>query len=177
MRLPERIEGDGIVLRRWTPDDAEAMQRAVAESADHLRPWVRWVDEEPATVEGRRALIAAWEREWRDGGAVLLGIFVDGRVAGGCGLDPGGEPGVLEIGYWLHPAFLGRGLATRAAHLLTEAALALPGTAAVEIRHDRVNAASAAVPRRLGYRLAGQAPNPKAAPADEGVDEVWRVTA
>jgi hypothetical protein len=82
----------------------------------------------------------------------------------------------LEIGYWLHPAFRGHGLATRAARLLTEAALAVPGVRAVEIRHDKANAASSAVPRRLGYTLVGEAPNRAPPPADSGTDLVWRRT-
>ncbi|HEX8103837.1 MAG TPA: GNAT family N-acetyltransferase [Solirubrobacteraceae bacterium] len=173
MRLPAWIEGDGFVLRRWTMADAEAMQQAVDEAVEHLRPWVRWVDEEPSTVEGRRELIAEWDRLREAGGGTYFGIHVGGRIAGGCGAQPRGG-GVVEIGFWLRPAFLGQGLATRAAGLLTETALAHPKVAAVEIRHDRANAASRAVAVRLGFKYAGEAPNPAPAPADEGVDLVWR---
>ena len=104
-------------------------------------------------------------------------MFVGERIAGGCSLNVRADAaGVLEIGYWLHPAFRGHGLATRAARLLTEAALAVPDVRAVEIRHDKANAASSAVPRRLGYTLVGKAPNRAPAPADSGTDLVWRRT-
>jgi len=63
--LPERLEGEGVVLRRWRVEDAETMQRVVAESADHLRPWLTWVDTEPPDVEGRRAFLAEAERAWQ----------------------------------------------------------------------------------------------------------------
>lgn len=43
----------------------------------------------------------------------------------------------------------------------------------MEIRHDKANAASGAVPRRLGYTLIGEAPNRAPAPADSGTDLVW----
>ena len=172
--LPERIEDDELVLRRWVVSDAGALQAVIAESASHLRPWVRWVEDEDASIEGRRAFIAEREREWRGGGSVLLGIFVAERIAGGCSLTVHTEPAVLEIGYWLHPAFCGHGLATRAVRLLTEATLAEPEVLAVEIRHDKANAAAGAVPRRLGYRFVGEAPNPAPAPADSGTDFVWR---
>jgi hypothetical protein len=34
--LPERLEApDGLLQRRWVPDDAEALGCAVAESAEH----------------------------------------------------------------------------------------------------------------------------------------------
>jgi len=175
--LPERIEDDGLVLRRWVVGDAGALHAAIAESASHLRPWVTWVDEENASIEGRRAFIAECERERRRGGSVLLGMFVGERIAGGCSLNVRADAaGIFEIGYWLHPAFRGHGLATRAARLLTEAALAQPDVRAVEIRHDQANTASSAVPRRLGYTLVGKAPNRAPAPADSGTDLVWRRT-
>src|SRR5581483_9097543 len=79
--LPERLEDpDGLVLRRWVPEDAEAMGRAVAESAEHLRPWMAWIANEPVPLEQRRARIAEWARDWSEGGDVILGVFVDGRV-------------------------------------------------------------------------------------------------
>jgi ribosomal-protein-serine acetyltransferase len=175
--LPERMEDDGLLLRRWVVSDAEALHAVMAESASHLRPWVTWVDQADASIESRRAFIAEREREWQGGGSVLLGIFVGDHVAGGCSLNVRVDAaGVLEIGYWLHPAFRGHGLATRAARLLTEAALARPDVRAVEIRHDEANAASGAVPRRLGYTLVGDAPNHAPAPADSGTDLVWRRT-
>jgi ribosomal-protein-serine acetyltransferase len=175
--LPERMEDDGLVLRRWVVGDAEALHAVIDESASHLRPWVRWVDDENTSVEGRRVFIAEREREWQGGGSALLGMFIGARIAGGCSLNVRADAaGVWEIGYWLHPAFCGHGLATRAARLLTEAALAVPDVHAVEIRHDKANAASGAVPRRLGYTLVGQAPNRAPAPADSGTDLVWRRT-
>lgn len=171
--LPDRIEDDGLVLRRWLVADAEALHAVIAESEPELRPWVTWVKED-ISVTGRRMFIAEQEREWRGGGSVALGIFVGDRIAGGCSLDVrASTEGVLEIGYWLHPAYRGHGLATRAARLLTEAALVVPEVHAVEIRHDKANTASGAVPRRLGYRFIGEAPNRSPAPADSGTDLVW----
>jgi ribosomal-protein-serine acetyltransferase len=175
--LPERIEDDGLVLRRWVVDDADALHAVIADSASHLRPWVTWVDQEGTSIEERRAFIAEREREWQHGGSVLLGMFIGARIAGGCSLEVRADlDGVVEIGYWLHPAFRGHGLATRAARLLTACALEMPGVRTVEIRHDEANAASGAVPRRLGYTFVGKVPNRAPAPADSGTDLVWRRT-
>jgi ribosomal-protein-serine acetyltransferase len=175
-RLPELIEGDGVVLRRWRVADAPAQHRAILESIEHLRPWMPWIAEEPQPLERRAELIAAWEREWELGGDVYLAIMAGSEVAGGAGLHRRIGPGGLEIGYWLHPAFTGRGLATAAAWARARAALALDGIDHVEIRHDRANAASGAVPVRLGFVLAGEQANPAPAPADSGTDLVWRMT-
>jgi RimJ/RimL family protein N-acetyltransferase len=110
-----------------------------------------------------------------DGGDALLGVFVDGAVAGSCGLHRRRGPDVLEIGYWIHVSFVRRWLATRVAALLTDAALATPGIRYVEIHHDKANVASSGVPRRLGFRLVGEGPDEAAASAELGIDCVWRI--
>jgi ribosomal-protein-serine acetyltransferase len=177
-RLPERIDGDGgLVLRRWRVRDAERLARAVAESTEHLRPWMAWMADEPLTLEQRREMLAAGEREWRGGGDVLLGVFLDDDVAGSCGLHHRIAPDGLEIGYWIHPRYTRRGLATRAAGLLAQAALALPSVTHVEIHHDRANLASSGVPRKLGFDLVGERRDEIRAPDESGIDWCWRLTA
>ncbi len=85
--------------------------------------------------------------------------------------------GGLEIGYWVHPAHTGRGVATAASAALTEAALALPGIDHVEIHHDQLNLASGRVPAKLGYTCTCTKPTTVAlAPGDSGVTKVWRIT-
>ena len=62
--LPERLEDlEGLLLRRWALDDAAALGRAVADSTDHLRPWMAWIDEELVPVKRLRGRIAEWERD------------------------------------------------------------------------------------------------------------------
>ncbi len=173
--LPERVEGDGVLLRRWRVADADALARAVTESEDHLRPWMGWMAGEPQTLEERRAMLAEREREWRAGGDVMLGIFVGGTVAGSCGLHRRLGPTALEIGYWVHPSFTRRGLATAAAGLLTQAAFSRPEITHVEIHTDKANSASARVPQRLGYRLVAERPDERHAPAEAGIECVWRM--
>ena len=172
--LPERIESDGVLLRRWVLDDAEALSRAIAESADHLRPWMDWMAHEPKTLEQRRTLLVEWEREWRSGGDVVLGIFVDDQVGGGCGLHRVGACG-LEMGYWVHASYVGQGIGTAAARLLTDAAFSVPGVTHVEIRTDNANAASSAIARRLGFRFLGESRNEPTAPSELGIDCAWRM--
>jgi RimJ/RimL family protein N-acetyltransferase len=115
------------------------------------------------------------EREWSAGGDVMLGIRLERQAIGSCGLHRRIEPDGLEIGYWIHPSFTGRGLATSAARILTDAAFRVDGITHVEIHHDQANVASAGVPRRLGYRLVAAAPDEVAAPAEVGIEWIWRV--
>jgi len=174
--LPERIGGaDGLLLRRWQLADAEALHRAVSESIEHLRPWMAWVAQEPVPLARRRAMIEGWERFWSRGEDVVLGVFLDGHVVGGCGLHRRIAADGLEVGYWIHPGYLRRGLATRTAGLLTGAAFGVPGITHVEIHHDKANVASAGVPRKLGYDWLGEIPDAPEAPDELGIEWRWRM--
>jgi ribosomal-protein-serine acetyltransferase len=174
--LPERLPGPGgLLLRRWLPEDAAGLSDAVAESVEHLRPWMAWIAEEPLTIEQRRLMLIGFERDWLAGGDVVLGMFLDGRVVGGCGLHRRVARDGLELGYWVHPHFTRRGLATTAAWLLTDTALTLPGITHVEIHHDKANVASAGVPRRLGFWLLAEVPDEIEAPADCRIECRWRM--
>jgi RimJ/RimL family protein N-acetyltransferase len=175
VRLPEHVAGEEIVLRRWRPSDAEALAQAVAESAEHLRPWMPWIAHEPLALAARRDLIARWGEEWAAGGDLYQGVFSQGRIAGGCGLHHRIGLGGLEIGYWIHPAFTRRGLATACARLLTDAGFTVPGIQHVEIHHDRANEASAGIPRKLGFTFVAEVPDEISAPAEVGIECVWRM--
>ncbi|MFD6396019.1 GNAT family N-acetyltransferase [Nocardia sp. NPDC060249] len=172
---PERIDLGDLLLRRWRPGDLIRQFAALSASHAHLHPWMSWAAKTP-TLAGQRRSLQTSAAHWPtpDGG-FLYGIFTArGEVAGGIGLhDRVADPAALEIGYWCHIAHTGRGIITRAAHALTTAALALPHIGRVEIHCDAANVRSAAVPRRLGYELAGTAPRPRTAPADSGIGMVW----
>jgi ribosomal-protein-serine acetyltransferase len=167
--LPERVTGPGgLLMQRWLASDAEELGVAILESAQHLRPWMAWIAEEPLPLDQRRNMIDQWEQDWAQGGDVILGAFLGERIAGGCGLHRRIGPDGLEIGYWIHPAFLRRGLATSVAAALTGAAFAVPGITRVEIHHDKANQASAGIPRKLGFHWLGEAPDEPVAPAEAG---------
>jgi ribosomal-protein-serine acetyltransferase len=176
-RLPGHIVGpDGLTLRRWARDDAAQLGEAVADSLEHLRPWMAWIAHEPLSVTERQALIDSWHPEWLAGGDVVMGVFVDGDVAGGCGLHRRIGPGGLEIGYWTARRFLRQGIATTAAGLLTDAAFSDPAITRVEIHHDQANQASAGVPRKLGWRLVRERVDEIQAPGESGISCEWQVT-
>ncbi len=82
-------------------------------------------------------------------------------------------PDGIEMGYWIHADRAGRGYGTAAARALTRVALALPGVARVEIHCDAANVASAAIPRRLGYRLSHTEKRTPQAPGETGQLMIW----
>ncbi|WP_405020892.1 GNAT family N-acetyltransferase [Kitasatospora sp. NBC_00070] len=171
------IELDELTLRRFDgAADLPELLRVIEESLEHLRPWMPWVAEhspaKTADFLDRRAEC------WADGTEYTYAIVLDGAMVGICGLfrrDDTPADG-REIGYWLHPAATGRGLATRTARAVTEQAFRLPGVEYVEIAHDSANRASGAVPARLGYTEHLRRPAERLAPAETGEDTVWRLT-
>ncbi len=88
--LPDATIGSGgLRLRRWSREDAEVLGQAVLESADHLRPWMAWVADEPVS---------------------LSILFVLERVhVGGTGIDPTGIAGVHNLGMSILRKFRGQG--------------------------------------------------------------------
>ena len=207
MRRPREILTRGpVTLRRWRAGDEDAVYRAVAQSRDHLRPWMAWAaDYSPA---GAADFVRQSEQDWESGiafnYAITLpgdaaaemaaevdgsrGLEVDGsrglEVAGSCGLMARIGPGGLEIGYWVHGAHARRGLATAAAAALTAEAFTLPGIDRVEIVHDERNVVSGRIPRSLGFTEIGRRPHSPDGTAARGdvadvadvADVVWRLT-
>ncbi|CAN5526370.1 hypothetical protein BH24ACT5_BH24ACT5_05890 [soil metagenome] len=151
---PDRIElGEvGAVLRRYRPDDLGRLYPVIEASRDHLRPWMPWADQDEATAAAfLTGAVDRWARSLDFNYTIV--DSADGRVLGGAGMHRRGAADDIEIGYWRAVDSGGRGIVTAAARALTTAALALHGIRRVEIRCDEANAASAAIPHRLGYRL------------------------
>ncbi|MBB2913007.1 RimJ/RimL family protein N-acetyltransferase [Streptosporangium becharense] len=175
MRPRPVIDLGEVVLRRWRPEDFETLFRLIEESLDHLRMWLPWAAGHSSQTTADT--LARHELRWEQGEAYNYAIVHRGTVVGSCSLFGGAEPGGWEVGYWLHPAATGHGLATVAVTALTEQAFALPQVAYVEIVHDAANAASGAVARRAGFHEVGRrTPQPPPAPGDDGVDVVWRLS-
>ena len=171
----QQIVTGGLVLRPWRVDDAAALNIAITQSLDHLRPWMPWIAAEPLPIDERRALITRWERERQSGGDIVLGTFAGEDIVGGCGLHRRIGPTALEMGYWVHASHVRKGYASTAATALTSLAFTLPGIDVVEIHHDRANVASEGVPRTLGFALVGEEAKEAQAPGESGVQRVWRM--
>lgn len=173
---PETLSHGLVQLRRWRATDADLVFRLVTESLEHLKPWLNWATDDYSPGDAAE-YASRGETTWATGGAFQYLILADGEPAGSAGLMGRIGEGGLEIGYWVHPDFTGRGVATAAAAALTDAALALPGIDHVEIHHDTLNRASERVPAKLGYTPAGTFEvRFETAPACSGTMKIWRMT-
>jgi RimJ/RimL family protein N-acetyltransferase len=177
-RPAELIAGPRVTLRRFCAADADQLVEAVNDTLDELRPWMPWAAQ-PATEEGMatvlREAVSAWDekREF----SYTIASTGDGRypLVGCCGLHDRIGAGSLEIGYWVRTGHSGHGIGTEAASMLTRAALALPGVGRVEIRCDEANARSAAIPRKLGFRLERIERRPPDTPGETDSRMIWAV--
>jgi RimJ/RimL family protein N-acetyltransferase len=169
------LRAQRLAIRPWQASDAPALNVAITESVEHLRPWMSWIAMEPRALAERQSMIARWEMERRAGGDMVFGMFIGAIVVGGCGLHRRLGPDGLEIGYWIHAAHVRRGYAARATAMLTAVAFSFPEIDLVEIHCDRANHASQGVPRRLGFTLVGQQMKPAEAPSETGLQDVWRL--
>src|SRR5690348_9299346 len=173
-RPDELIEHGPVTLRRYREDDADAVYAAVTESLDHLRPWMPWAA--GYTRQSAEEYLDGSIRSWEDGTEYNYAILAEGTLAGSVGLMARIGPGGLEIGYWVHRAYTRRGLATAATAALVEQAFRLPGVDRVEIVHDELNVASAAIPRKLGFTEVGRRPLDLPPPQGTGIGVVWSQT-
>lgn len=150
-----RLVTPHLELRAYDPSQALALRTAIVESLEHLRPWMPWAGDEPQPLEQKIELLRKFRAHFDLGVEFGYAIFArDGGVlVGGTGLHPRAGPGALEIGYWIHASHVGKGWATETAGALTRAAIELHEVRRVEIRCDPLNVRSAAIPRKLGYRL------------------------
>ena len=173
-RPNELIEHAPVTLRRFRSEDVDALFHAVIESLDELRPWMPWAaDYSRASAE---EYLAGSVRDWDEGTAYNYAILTGDALVGSIGLMTRCGPGGLEIGYWVHRAYTGRGLATAATAALVEEAFGLPGVDWVEIVHDELNVASGQIPRKLGFTKVGSRPLDFRPPAGSGTGVVWRLT-
>lgn len=156
---PERLDSERILLLRHDPNGvklAEAMFSVVDADRARLREFLPWVDS-TLTAEDSRGYLRMAREQWDQRALFDYGIFGrdDGAFLGGIGVHAinwGNRR--CEIGYWIRKSHEGRGLVAEASRLL-EAALFGIGFNRIEIHCSSINARSAAVPARRGFRLEG----------------------
>jgi RimJ/RimL family protein N-acetyltransferase len=163
------------MLRRVHADHAAAIAAAVGMSLEQLRPWMAWASREAAEPRTQLIRVAEADELWEAGSDFIYSVLLrpGPTVVGEIGLHRRVGDGGMEIGYWIDSRFVGNGIGTEAARLLTGVALALDGVTRVEIHCDEANQASAAIPRKLGYQLDRIDRIDPEAPGEMGRRMVW----
>jgi RimJ/RimL family protein N-acetyltransferase len=172
---PERVDAGPLVLRRVTSADAGAIAAAVSSSLDYLRPWMPWATPDAAIRNTQLARVAEADQMWEAGTSHIYSVLTadHGTLVGEIGLHRRVDDSSAEIGYWIAASQAGRGFGTLAAQAMTSVALALAGVRRVEIHCDEANKPSAAIPRKLGYRLDRIENRMPEAPGETGRLMIW----
>ena len=151
--LFEELRGPRVVVRPYRLEDADALFAAVAESRQHIWPWMPWGDQHQ-TIDDSRDFILRTQAKWLLREDMTVGFFEASseRYLGGSGLHPRGwDVPAFEIGYWIRASAEGHGYVAETVRLLTDFAFESLGAQRVMIRCDARNTRSAAVAERLGF--------------------------
>jgi RimJ/RimL family protein N-acetyltransferase len=159
------LSDDVVTLRPWLRNDAQFMAEASADPA--IRRYNGVLDRlgrpaPPLSAADAEAVIDEFTVIWRafattgkpSGVAFAILDAGSGELAGCCGVDDWSRADVAQFGYWLAASARGRGLATRAAILLTRWLFEL-GAARVFLTIVAGNEESVAVARRAGFVYEG----------------------
>ena len=142
----------GLRLRCWTGQDAAGLLLALRDPLVERYSGYLLADR-AAAERAVQAFAAAWSEgtgaAWAigDAGGTVLGSLRFGLADADLGLG--------TVGYWLTPPARGRGVASAALTIGSEAVFGRLGWHRIELRHAVENERSCGVARRAGYRLEG----------------------
>lgn len=155
-------------LRCLAPHDTSSLSRAIAESIEHLRPWLTWTVHEPQSFAQRLTWVRTRRGHFDLGSDYCFGAFTkdETRLLGLGLLRLSGDVDERELGYWIHQGHLRQGLATELVSALLRVAFEVEQLGSVEIRTFPHNAASAGLARKLGF--GGPALDPLSYPMPDG---------
>ncbi|GAB2720888.1 GNAT family N-acetyltransferase [Paenibacillus thermoaerophilus] len=157
LSIPESFESRRLLIRapRW--GDGAAVNEAIKESLEQLRPWMPWAQQIPSVEDSeldiRRARLRFLERaDLR----LLLISKETGQFIGSSGLHRiDWQTRKFEIGYWVRTSYGRQGYITEAVEAITNYAIHELQANRIEIRCDSRNTRSARVAERLGFTLEG----------------------
>jgi RimJ/RimL family protein N-acetyltransferase len=172
---PERVDAGPVIVRRVRASDAGAIAVAVGTSLDYLEPWMPWATPDAADLDHQLARVAEADDSWESGLAYIYSVLTaeHGTLVGEIAMHRRSGEGSIELGYWIAASQASRGFGTSAAEAMTKVALGLPGVHRVEIHCDAANGPSAAIARKLGYRLDRVADRRPEAPGETGRLMIW----
>jgi RimJ/RimL family protein N-acetyltransferase len=150
-----RIETERLVIRCYAPSDAEKLQTSIAESIDHLLPWMPWAINEPEELEAKISRLRIFRGQFDLGQDYVYGIFdkSEEKLIGSTGLHTRQGEEVREIGYWISAKYINQGFATEAVSVLTKVGFEIEKMPRIEIRCAPDNVRSQKIPEKLGYQL------------------------
>jgi RimJ/RimL family protein N-acetyltransferase len=150
-----------LLLRAPQAGDGVALNEAVVESIDSLRPWLPWAQTLP-TPEQSELTCRQMAARFAQRSDLPMFVFERGnddgagRLIGGTGLHRfDWSVPRFEIGYWCRTSVQGRGYITEAVQTLSRFAFDTLQARRVEVRMSSANVRSRAVAERCGFAFEG----------------------
>ncbi|WFE38561.1 GNAT family N-acetyltransferase [Micromonospora sp. WMMD998] len=168
---PVEIVEDGLVLRPWRAEDADAVHRACQDP--DIQRWT--TVPRPYLPEHALAFVTTVSAStWADGTGAPFAVCDagTGELLASCGLvsvDRGLNS--AEVGYWTAPGARGRGVAVRATRAVARWAFDALDLRRITWQAEIGNHASRLVALRAGFRVDGELR--LAHPSEEGRPEGW----
>ncbi len=159
LKVPEELSSERLVLLSARMGFGQAVNAAVVESFEQLRPWMPWCQVLP-TVQDSEAVMRQMQARFLLREDLCYYFFRrgedgrPGRLLGGCGLHRmDWALRRFEIGYWVRSSAQGQGYVSEMVQRLCRLAFEQLRARRLEIRCDARNARSRAVAERNGFTL------------------------
>lgn len=167
---PVEITADGLLLRPWRAEDADAVHEACQDPDIQ-----RWTSV-PQPYERHHAIAFVSEHSpdaWNDRSAAPLGVFdkSSGELLGANGLT-WWQGAQAEVGFWIAPSARGRGVGTKATRAVAQWATEVVGIERLQWRAELGNHASRLIALRVGVVIEGVQRATIATP-DRGLVDGW----
>lgn len=157
LSIPESFESERLLIRAPLWGDGAAVNEAVRESIEELRPWMPWAQNAP-TIEESEINIRKSRLQFLERTDLRLQLIQkeSGQLVGSSGLHRiDWKARKFEIGYWVRTSYSKQGYITEAVEAITNYAIQELQANRIEIRCDSRNTQSARVAERSGFVLEG----------------------
>lgn len=162
IQVPERILTERLVIAAPRAGLGQALNAAVCESLDQLKPWMPWAQTAPS-IEESEAVMRNLQAQFILRSDLTYQFYLRqpgseeaGRLLGGTGLHRfDWTVRRFEIGYWIRSSAQGQGYVSEAVRALARMAFDELRARRVEIRMDERNLSSRAVAERCGFEFEG----------------------
>lgn len=150
------LRKDEVQVRFIRMRDAKSLESLVLGNRAWLKPWEATNPEAPNNFDFRRQIRALLRQQTEQIGVPFV-IEIEGEVVGQINVSNilYGSVSGASIGYWISPAFAGRGIMPKAVALVIDYLFVQVGLHRVQIDVRPENKASLRVVEKLGLRYEG----------------------
>ncbi|SDI85812.1 Protein N-acetyltransferase, RimJ/RimL family [Actinokineospora alba] len=142
-------------LRALEPWQGAEFFEHIDSARDYLDTWLPWVAR-IVDAGSAEVLLQSYADRQAKGEGRIYGIWIDGKLVGGTLFRTFDQRfNNCEVGVWLAPEAVGRGLVTRAVRLMIEWAVEERGMARVVWQAGATNTRSLATAERIGFTKEG----------------------